>query len=97
MTVAASNSNVNQDLNADYSPISCTFHDRLEDYSIRGSLLPVRYLENGELVETQARIADVFAKDGADFAKLTLTDKTEVLVRLDRLLSVNGFELPTVC
>ena len=83
--------------NKDYTPISCSFHDRLEDYSIRGSTIEVRFLQDDELVETQARIADVFAKNGADFAILALTDGTEVMVRLDRLLSVNGFDLPTAC
>ena len=43
------------------------------------------------------QIADVYAKDGADFAKLRLTSGSEVVVRLDRLLSVNGFDLPTAC
>ena len=52
---------------------------------------------NDELVEAKAQIADVYAKDGADFAKLRLTSGSEVVVRLDRLLSVNGFDLPTAC
>jgi len=84
-------------INEDYIPISCTFHDRLEDYSIRASTIDVRFLENDELVEAKAQIADVYAKDGADFAKLRLTSGSEVVVRLDRLLSVNGFDLPTAC
>ena len=83
--------------NSDYTPISCTFHDRLEDYSVRGSTIPVQFMENGVLVETEAQIIDVFAKDGADFAKLALINGTEVVVRLDRLLAVNGFELPPAC
>ena len=66
-------------------------------HSIFSSSLHIGGLENDELVEAKAQIADVYAKDGADFAKLRLTSGSEVVVRLDRLLSVNGFDLPTAC
>ena len=84
-------------INEDYVPISCTFHDRLEDYAVRGSVIPVRFMKDGNLTETDASISDVFAKGGADFAKLKLSSGEEVLVRLDRLLAVNGFDLPSSC
>ena len=88
---------VSSDLNSDYVPINCAFHDRLEDYAIRGSVVPICLIENDTKIEIDARIKDVFAKNGADFAKLELMDGTEKLIRLDRLLTVNGFELPTSC
>jgi len=83
--------------NSDYIPISCSFHDRLEDYSIRGATIPIMYGENDRIIRVVARIEDVFARDGADYAKLISTEGTEVLVRLDRLLAVNGFKMPIAC
>jgi transcriptional antiterminator Rof (Rho-off) len=80
--------------NADYQPISCTFHDRLEDYSLRGATLPISYFQDDILITAEARIADVLAQNGADFAILALTNGSTVLVRLDKLVSVNGFQIP---
>ena len=88
---------VSSNLNSDYVPINCTFHDRLEDYAVRGSVVPICLIENDANIEIEARIKDVFAKNGADFAKLELTDGTEKLIRLDRLVTVNGFDLPPSC
>lgn len=83
--------------NTDYLPINCTFHDRLEDYSVRGALVHVVFWKDEELIGTEARIDDVFAKNGADFALLAMPNGSTALVRLDKLVSVNGFEMPTAC
>ncbi|MDA1029368.1 MAG: hypothetical protein O3B41_10000 [Bacteroidetes bacterium] len=84
-------------LNADYHPINCTFHDRLEDYSVRGAQVPVVFWKDQELIKAEARIDDVFAKNGADFALLAMENGSTALVRLDKLVSVNGFEMPIAC
>ncbi len=72
--------------NADYQPVNCTFHDRLEDYSVRGAILPITYFKDDVLITAEARIDDVFAKNGADFALLALVDGSSALVRLDKLV-----------
>ena len=81
----------------DYIPINCTFHDRLEDYAVRGALIPVTFIQDGVAVTKTVRIADVFAKGEADYALLKSEQGTEDLIRLDKLLSVNGFEMPVAC
>jgi Rho-binding antiterminator len=65
-----------------YEPVSCSFHDTLEDAAVRRRPCRVRYrLEDGGLNEVVTTIQDVFTREGAEFARLG--DGT--LVRLDRL------------
>ena len=65
-----------------YQPVSCSFHDRLDNAAVRRRRYRVRYrLEDGRLDEVVTTIQDVFAREGAEFARLG--DGT--LVRLDRL------------
>ncbi len=79
--------------NADYHPIACSFHDRLEDWAIRRTPVEIVW-RDGEIQQiTTVCIADVFAQDGADHLRL---DSGEV-IRLDRLVSVNGVMLPDAC
>jgi Rho-binding antiterminator len=75
---------------SDYSPISCEFHDRLEDIATLRK--PTRIVfRDTEGVEQQrdATIADVYAKAGAEYA---LLGSGETL-RLDQLIEVDGEKL----
>ncbi len=76
-----------------YQPISCTFHDRLEDWAIRRAPVEIVWLE-GDIQQTETdRIADVFAKDGADHLRLD----SGTTIRLDHLISVDGNPLTDDC
>lgn len=69
----------------DYQPIACSFHDRLEALATLRAPVSIRYLdESGATVEVRGRIADLYAREGAEFLR---TD-AGVEIRLDRLEGV---------
>ncbi|MEO0556591.1 MAG: hypothetical protein AAF170_00265 [Bacteroidota bacterium] len=77
----------------DYTPIACGFHDRLEHWAVRRQLVEVIWADgDAERTETTV-IADVFARDGADWVRLATGD----VLRADALVSVDGLPLPTAC
>ena len=81
-----------------YIPISCTFHDRLEHWSILKTPVTVLFLIDGVTTEVRAVISDVFARNGADYALLAPTDdRAAFMVRLDYILSVDGIPLTQHC
>lgn len=81
------------DLDNTYQPISCSFHDRLEDWAIRRTSVEIVWLE-GDIQQTATdRIADVFAKNGADHLRLD----SGATIRLDHLVSVENNPLPDAC
>lgn len=72
-------------MSADYEPIDCGLHDRLESHAVLRTPCRIRYRD--ELVrprEVEAVIVDVYASDGAEY--LDLSDGSTI--RLDRLLGV---------
>jgi len=74
----------------DYSPISCEFHDRLEDLATVRKLARIRFRDRaGVLQQRDAIIADVFSSAGAEYVSL---NSGEVL-RLDQLVEVDGEKL----
>ena len=78
---------------SDYVPIACAFHDRLEDWAVRRTPVEVVWTEGGAPRRATAVVEDVFARDGADWVRLSTGDA----VRADRLVSVGGVSLPTAC
>lgn len=73
-----------------YVPISCEFHDTLEDLATLRQRTVISYHgDDGAAQERTAVIKDVYARDGAEYIAL---DSGE-LVRLDRLIEVNGVKL----
>ena len=73
-----------------YHPISCEFHDRLEDLATLRKPAHILYRdENEALHELSAVIKDVYAKDGEEF----LLMGTGETLRLDRLVEVDGEKL----
>ena len=77
----------------DYTPIACEFHDRLESWAVRRQPVEVIWIEDEAERRETAAIADVFARDGADWVRLSTGD----VVRADALVSVDGFALPDAC
>jgi len=74
-------------MTAPYTPPSCRLYDHLEASSMRSSVSIVVFLDEHHQEQTlETTIADVFSKDGADWARL----ETGLILRLDRLVSVDG-------
>ncbi|WP_229417366.1 hypothetical protein [Massilia sp. Root418] len=73
-----------------YIPVSCEFHDRLEDLATLRKQAGISYTgEDGALQQRSAVIKDVYARDGADYVSLS----TGETVRMDRLVEVDGYKL----
>ena len=74
----------------DYQPINCEFYDLLESAATRRQRIVVDYRdEAGQSASTTAVIVDVRSKDGAEY----LYADNGVVIRLDRLLAVDGKKL----
>ena len=78
----------------EYSPVDCGFHDRLESLAVQRIRVPVEVSEDGAVHVVEARIADVFSRDGAEYARLVEARGHEREVRLDRINSVAGIPRP---
>lgn len=76
-----------------YHPIACSFHDRLEDWAVRRTPIELVWRDGHTTQRITALIADVYAKEGADWLRL---DTGEV-IRLDRLIEAGGIALPDAC
>ncbi|MEM9451419.1 MAG: hypothetical protein AAGA75_23190 [Cyanobacteria bacterium P01_E01_bin.6] len=75
-----------------YIPINCGFHDELEAWSVLRQPCRILYRNADDaVVDVTDHIVDIYAQDKADFLKL----KKGTVIRLDRLISVNGKPLPT--
>ena len=73
-----------------YHPISCEFHDRLEDLATLRKTVRIGYREaSGTEQVRDAVITDVFARDGEEFVVLDSSEH----IRLDRLIEVDGARL----
>lgn len=70
-----------------YTPPSCRLYDHLEASSMRRKRSVVVFRDHkGQEVSLETTIADLFSKDGADWARLATGD----VLRLDQLVSVDG-------
>jgi len=75
---------------SNYSPISCEFHDRLEDLATLRKPARISYRDSeGVLQHRDATIADVYSKAGAEYLSLGSGET----LRLDQLLEVDGEKL----
>ncbi len=73
-----------------YHPISCEFHDRLEDLATLRKPTQLHFRdETGADQRRDAVITDVFALNGEEFVSLSTGER----VRLDRLVEVDGARL----
>ncbi len=76
-----------------YAPVACDVHDRLESWAVRGTAVDVVWRVGPEERHQRARIADVFARDGADWVTLS----TGETLRADVLVSVGGVAVAAAC
>lgn len=69
-----------------YIPIDCEFHDVLEAAATLRRIVSIDHLDDGgNRRVVDARIADLFARDGAEYMRL---DDGSV-IRLDRLIAID--------
>jgi len=75
------------DDNDPYRPIACSLHDRLESAATLGKRVRIVFrTPDGEIHETEDRLADVFTRGGEEFVETAGGE----LIRLDRLQEVDG-------
>jgi Rho-binding antiterminator len=73
-----------------YHPVSCAFHDRLEDHATLRKPVRIRaYGLDRAVREHTAVITDVYARHGAEYVALDTGDT----LRLDQLIEVDGARL----
>ncbi|MTI30871.1 hypothetical protein [Xanthovirga aplysinae] len=80
-------------MGTNYNPISCNYYDRLEHWATRGEEVNIVFWENGRKQEVMARIKNLFVRAKVEY--MLLDNGLEL--RLDYLVSVEGFELPKAC
>jgi Rho-binding antiterminator len=75
-----------------YTPINCEFLDRLEHWCVRKEHCEIVYRQGTfpRHLETAGIITDIYSRDKAEY--LSLDNGEEI--RLDKIVSVNGYELP---
>ena len=76
-----------------YTPIACGVHDRLESWAVRRETVEVVWRDGPGERRRTTRIADVVARDGADWIVL----ETGETLRADRLTSVGGVAVTPSC
>lgn len=79
---------------SDYTPIDCALHDRLESIATLRAVVRIEYIDDdGGVRGADDRIADVFARDGAEY----LRTGSGLEIRLDHLETVNGIRYGNSC
>jgi len=73
-----------------YHPISCEFHDRLEDLATLRKPAHISFRDEcGANQHRDAVITDVFARNGQEYLSMSTGD----ILRLDQLVEVDGARL----
>ena len=75
-----------------YIPINCEFLERLEFWCLKKISCQIVYRQGNfpRDLEIEAIITDIFSRDKAEFISLNNGEE----IRLDRIVSVNAYELP---
>lgn len=77
-----------------YTPINCDFYDRLEAAATLRKVVSIQYYAQADLSATvDGKIVDLYIKDGAEWLKLQNGQE----IRLDKLIAVDGEQVPTHC
>jgi len=75
-----------------YQSIGCSYYDQLEAYATQRTHCTIVYRDETETT-AEGVIVDVYAKEGAEFLKLD----SDIVIRLDHLVSVNGVPVIMAC
>ena len=77
-----------------YIPINCDFYDEIEIHAMRKSKNTVVYLsKNEEQTTIEGIIKNVFSKNKEEFLEM----ENGLIFRLDRLVSLDGKDVPGNC
>lgn len=80
-------------MNRQYQPIDCNFYDRLEAWATLKQKINITYLEGSDTRKVNGIIQKLFIRQGAEFLELD----SGLRIRLDKLVEVEGFEVPRSC
>lgn len=74
-----------------YQPISCDYHDQLEEASMHKKRVELEFELEGVMQRETGTIADVFTDDGAEFVKFEVPEGA-LEIRLDHIISMRERE-----
>lgn len=78
----------------EYTPIACSFYDRIEEAIVLRKTLSLVYLTpEGVEVEAETRLKDTRTRDDAEFVVLPYGEE----IRMDRIVSLDGEPLLGAC
>jgi Rho-binding antiterminator len=81
-------------MNQPYQPINCSFYDELEILAMRKRKVTVEFRdEDNQDTSAEDVIVDVYSRNKEEFLKL----RGGQIIRLDRLIRVDGKSLPGSC
>ncbi len=76
---------------AEYQPIPCAQHERLEFSVLRKIPLQIEYHHGSEKISQIVMPLDVATRSGAEWLKFSVADTGEVVeIRLDSIISIAG-------
>lgn len=78
-----------------YTPINCSYYDRLEAWATRGQVVSIRFRESdtGPEKEVEAVITDLQTREGVEYMSLS----NGSTLRLDQLIAVDGHPVILAC
>ena len=87
--------------NQKYIPIDCGFYDNLEAFATTQKTIEINYLDSEyeNKIYQHIKIKDLETKNGEEFmtfevVESTARNKEKIKIRLDRLLDIDGIEVP---
>jgi Rho-binding antiterminator len=76
-----------------YQPIDCNFYDRLEAWATLKQSVNIVFQQGAENQQVKGVIEKLFIRGGAEFMRLD----NGLEIRLDKLVEVEGIEVPKTC
>jgi len=70
-----------------YQPVSCDYHDQLEEAAMHRKEVELEFELEGVTQKERGRISDVYTADGAEWVKFD-GPAGEVEIRLDQIISM---------
>lgn len=90
--------------NQKYIPIDCSFYDHLEAFATTQKVIEINYLDEDyeKIINQKIKVKDLETKNGEEFMifekieniKNGKSNKQIIKIRLDRLLDIDGIEVP---
>ncbi|WP_291720551.1 hypothetical protein [Bernardetia sp.] len=85
--------------NQKYIPVDCGFYDNLEAFATTRKTVAINYLdtEYKKTIQQNIKVRDLETKNGEEFMIFEVVENTEaknVKIRLDRLIDIDGIEVP---